>query len=245
MKRASGLNLAVVLAALCSCTRPPAAPPAVATSPRPDVRVWGELRAMMHEGRTEARVALAPLLAAPHLYAVGAVAGMRGEITVVDGAAWLALGDRDAGRATPGPGDAGAALLVAARVADWTRVTISEDIPAADIDRRIEALAAAAGIDIEQPFPFLIEGGLADVRWHVLAGPPGAGSSHDHMDGAVTGEQAAIDGTLVGFFSKHHQGVFTHMGQNVHAHLVNRAMKLAAHADRFSIRASSVIALPR
>ncbi|HMG20855.1 MAG TPA: acetolactate decarboxylase [Kofleriaceae bacterium] len=220
------------------------APPAAAPPPRPEVRVWGELRAMMHEGRTEARVAIAPLLATPHLYAVGAVAGMRGEITVVDGAAWLALGDRDAGRASPGPGDAGAALLVASHVTDWTRVTIAEDIAFAELDRRIEALAAAAGIDVEQPFAFLIEGRLTDARWHVLAGPPGAGS-HDHTEGAVTGEQAALDGTLVGFFSKHHEGVFTHMGQHVHAHLVNPSMKLAAHADRFAIRAGSVLALPR
>jgi len=62
---------------------------------------------------------------------------------------------------------------------------------------------------------------------------------------AVVGEQAAMSGTLVGFFSKHHQGAFTHMGQNIHAHVVNASAALAAHADQVSIRASSILVLPR
>jgi len=239
------ITRAFTLAALCGCSAPPAQV-AVPRTPLPEVKVWGNLRALMHDGDTGSRVAIAPLLASPHLYAVGAVAGMRGEITIADGAAWLALGDRDAGRATEdGATKDGAALLVASQVSHWTRVAITEDIAFADVGRRIEALAAAAGIDVEQPFPFLVEGRLADVRWHVLTGPSSAAAPHGHADNAVTGERAAIDGTLVGFFSKHHQGVFTHMGENVHAHLVSPPAALAAHADQFSIRASSVLSLPR
>jgi acetolactate decarboxylase len=201
---------------------------------------------MRHEGRTESRLALAPLLGAPHLHAVGAIAGMRGEITVVDGTAWVALGERDSGRASAGATEEGAALLVASYVADWSRVTIKDDIAFADLDHRIEALARDAGVDVEKPFPFRVEGQLADVRWHVLKGPPSSASApHDHTGNAVVGEQAAMSGTLVGFFSKHHQGAFTHMGQNVHAHVVNASAALAAHADQVSIRASSVLLLPK
>jgi acetolactate decarboxylase len=209
------------------------------------VQVWGNLREMMREGRTEARVAIASALATPHLYAVGAVAGMRGEITVIDGAVWLALGARDAGRATVGAADESAALLVASHVAHWSRVTLAEDIPFAKLDQQIEALAAAAGIDVDKPFPFLVEGPLADAHWHVLVGPPSAAAPHDHAGNAVTGDQVAITGTLVGFFSKHHHGAFTHMGQNIHAHLVSPSLALAAHVDQITIGASSVLALPR
>jgi hypothetical protein len=203
------------------------------------------LRALMHEGRTESRVAIAPLLATPHLYAVGAVTGMRGEVTVIDSAASLSLGERDAGRASAAVGDEGATLLVASTVAEWRHVAIAEDIQFADLDRRIEEYAAAAGIDVEKPFPFLIEGPVADVRWHVLKGPPNPSAPHDHSGNAITGEQAAMTATVVGFFSKHDHGVFTHMGQNVHAHVVNASLGLAAHADLLSIGASSVLSLPR
>jgi acetolactate decarboxylase len=201
---------------------------------------------MMHDGRTESRVAIAPLLVPPHMHAVGALAGMRGEITVVDGTALLALGERDSGRASAGAAEEGAALLVASYVADWSRVTIKEDIAFADLDARIEALARAAGVDVDKPFPFRVEGQFADVRWHVLKGPPSSATApHDHTGNAVVGEQAAMSGTLFGFVSKHHQGAFTHMGQNIHAHVVNASAALAAHADQVSIRASSILALPR
>jgi alpha-acetolactate decarboxylase len=234
----------VLLLALCSCSKP-SSRPASAVTPETEVKVWGNLREMMHEGRTESRVAIGPLLSRPHMYAVGALAGMRGEITILDGTAWRSLGDRDSGRATAGATEDGASLLVASYVAGWSRVTITQDIPFADLDQRIEALAAAAGIDVDKPFPFLVEGQLTDARWHVLKGPPSANAPHDHTANAVTGEQAAITGTLVGFFSKHHHGSFTHMGQNVHAHLVDPASALAAHVDQVSIPASSILVLPR
>jgi acetolactate decarboxylase len=179
------------------------------------------------------------------MYAVGAIAGMRGEITVLDGAAWLSLGEHDSCRATVGAADEGATLLVASYVDNWSRVKIAEDIPFVDLDHRIEALAAAAGMDVDKPFSFLVEGQLANVRWHVLKGPPSADAPHDHIGNAVTGEETAIAGTLVGFFSKHHHGSFTHMGQNIHAHVVSPSSALAAHVDEVSIRASSVLVLPR
>jgi acetolactate decarboxylase len=156
----------------------------------------------------------------------------------------LALGTRDGGRATNAVGDEGAALLVTATVERWQRVAITGDIAFADLDARIEELARAAGVDVARPFPFLVEGELADVTWHVLVGPPDKPGSHDHARNAVTGERAVMRGTAVGFFSTKHEGVFTHMGQHVHAHVVDPAAALAAHADRLSIRAGSVLALP-
>jgi alpha-acetolactate decarboxylase len=229
-----------VLVTLCSCAG--SSRPTAPAAPQPDVTTWGSMRALMHEGRTEGRVAIAPLLAAPHVYAVGALAGMRGEVTILDGKPWLAYGDRDAGQPTTDPGIEAATLLVASQVGDWTRVTLTEDIAFADLDRRIERLAAQAGVDVEKPFAFLVEGQLSEVHWHVLKGPPAPGTGR-HTENAVVGEADRIDGTLVAFFSKHHQGVFTHMGENVHAHLVTAS--LAAHADQVSIRASSVLAFPR
>jgi acetolactate decarboxylase len=129
-------------------------------------------------------------------------------------------------------------------VTQWQRVTIDQDIAFADLDRRIEDHAIAAGIDVERPFPFLVEGAV-DVRWHVLTGPPAPGDSpHDHTRNAIVGELKA-SAMIVGFFSKHHQGVFTHAGHAVHAHVVEPASSLSAHADELVIRAGSVISFAR
>lgn len=221
-------NLLLVLAACSSAPQ------------RPEVTVWGALREMMHEGRVEARVAIASVVK-PHVYALGALAGMRGEVTIVDGTPWVAVGNATA---TAGPTTESAALLVAATVPAWRSVAITTDIPFAELDARIEAYARAAGIDVETPFPFVVDGTLTSVSWHVLLGPPTAGE-HDHARNAITGTRDTLQGTAVGFFSKHHAGVFTHMGQRVHAHVVDPATALAAHADALSIRAGSTLRLPR
>src|SRR4051812_1453629 len=56
------------------------------------VETWGTLREALHDGHDEARVALAEV-AERGVYAIGALAGLRGEISVEDGEVWVTLGD--------------------------------------------------------------------------------------------------------------------------------------------------------
>lgn len=68
-------------------------PPAVG-EPRAwdgQVQVHGALHAMFHEGETGPMVCLDSLLPNPELYAVGALADLSGEVTVIDGRAYLAF----------------------------------------------------------------------------------------------------------------------------------------------------------
>ncbi len=217
--------------------------PSAVAQPMPEVRVWGALREMIHDGRVEARVELASVVA-PGTYGLGALAGMRGEITILDGTPWISIGEQDGGRATHEPTREHAALLVLAKVPAWRSVTIEADVSFADLDARIEKYIAAAGIAIDKPVPFVIDG-TVDATWHVLKGPPTPGANpHDHARNAVVGKFAGT-AAVFGFFSKKHQGVFTHMGQDVHAHVIDAGSSLAAHADELSIRAGSVLRLPR
>src|SRR5688572_4171827 len=56
----------------------------------PKVSTFGHLRAVVHERDLAPKVKLAEVLARPHAYAVGALSELRGEVTIVDGVAWLA-----------------------------------------------------------------------------------------------------------------------------------------------------------
>src|SRR5687767_4532707 len=86
------------------------------TAPVP-VSSFGKLRTMVHEGDVTAKVKLGEVLSRPHAFAVGALAGLAGEVTVLDGVAWLARpaasgnGVRSR-RATAEDHQQGAALLV-------------------------------------------------------------------------------------------------------------------------------------
>ena len=209
----------------------------------PEVRVWGALRSIMHEGKTGPNVSLSNV-AGPHVYGVGALTGLRGEVLLVDGAVFTSRahgGDLAIHRSTTGT----ATLLVAATVPAWTNVPISSPIAAEELDNRLEALARANGLDVEKAFPVVIDG-VVDVEWHVLDGSnvAGRGTHADHMRNAVTGTISGIQATVVGFFSKHHQGVFTHMGQHTHFHVLTADHKIMGHVDRLAVRAGGTLKLP-
>ncbi len=201
----------------------------------------------MHEGKTGPVVALKEVTPGPHSYAVGALSGLRGEVTILDDAVWLGYPGESGGiRIARDAASESASLLVSAKVTEWVPVPISEDIPMADLDARIEALVKSAGLDVEQVVPLLVEGHLMAIKWHVLNGSKGSDGRHEeHRKSAITGRLEHVQATLVGFFSKHHEGVFTHMGERTHFHVVTADSRVTGHVDEVTISAGSTVKVPR
>jgi hypothetical protein len=213
------------------------------------VHVWGNLHAVMMEGDTAAVVSLETLTPDSTLYAVGAVAGLNGEITIVAGDVWLATpGEGDDATCTrTRASDARAALLIAARVPAWRDVPIEEAIPFDSLDARVAALAAAAGVDVAAPFPFVIEGPLTDLEWHVVDGRrvvPGRTGHAAHLEASVRRTLEFAYAALVGFHSSAHEGVFTHFGSHTHIHAVIPAAQTAGHVDHVVIEPGATLRVP-
>jgi acetolactate decarboxylase len=225
-----------------ACNRREVASPTVVV---PDVRTWGTLREVMHEGRVGAKVALSDAIT-EHTFAVGALAGLTGEITAVDGNAYVARAERDRAVVAVSREPVGATLLVASIVPAWKDVVLHAAPTNSALDDAVESAARAAGVDVEKPFPFLVEGSV-DAAWHVLRHQPGepAGGGHEaHLRNALTGKIAGGRATLVGFFSRHHQGVFTHMGQRTHIHVITDDRATMGHVDEVAVRPGAVLKLP-
>ncbi len=252
-----------LLAVLCSLTiacgpspeatkqaAPAEAPAAEAPTPAwtGEVQTHGALRAMFHQGQTGAMVSMDALLPNPRLVAIGALADLAGEVTVLDGRTVLSYPDGDGVKAvSPGPADAAATLLVAAEVPAWTSVSLSEPIAWDTFDAQLGALAEKAGMSLDGRFPFLIEGEVSDLRWHVIDGSKltgGGGSHQDHLAAAVRQQADVATATLVGFYSAHDQGVFTHMGSKTHVHAVMGEPVTTGHVDHVVVPAGAVVRFP-
>jgi alpha-acetolactate decarboxylase len=212
------------------------------------VRVDGALRPMLHEGKTGATVKLARLLPDDALYAVGALAGLEGEVTVVGGEVYLSYGREQRPVAERvEDSEAGAALLVSARVPAWRLTTTDNPIGFDQLDEAIAALAATTGMDVNGRFPFVIEGPVRDLEWHVLAGPPpeGAGDDHaGHLQNAVEFRLPNTRATLVGFYSPGDEGVFTHMGSKTHVHVVAGTPPGTGHVDHVIVLPGATVRFP-
>ena len=213
------------------------------------VRNWGTLRAMFHDGVTGATVSLDSLLPDPELHALGALADLAGEVTIVGGRAWLSRPSEAGATAetTRVAGD-GATLLVASRVPAWQSVRIDRSIPFEELDDRIAALAAASGLDTTGRIPFLGVGRLENLAWHVVDGrrlTVEATSHLDHLAASNRDSLAVATGVLVGFYSEHDERVFTHMGSRTHLHCALESPLAAGHVDHVAIPAGAELRFPR
>jgi len=216
---------------------------------RGEVTVHGALRAMFHEGQIGTMATLDTLLPNPDLYAVGALADLAGEVTVVGGKVYLSYpeGPEETRTETSFESNAGVALLVVTEVPVWHSVRVEEAIPFEQLDDTIARLAASAGINVDERFVFLLVGDFEDLQWHVIDGSrlTAGGSSHDdHRAASVQARLDRVSATLVGFYSDGDQGVFTHMGSRTHVHCALDRPLSAGHVDHVSIPAGATIKFP-
>lgn len=209
--------------------------------------VWvGAMREAMHgEGRGVVRLMDARR---EHLYAIGPVEGLRGEVTVWDGRASIArVGEDEQGEArveVTEEYDVGAAFLVYANVERWREVEAPEGVRTLE---ELEAFVARAGAEhgAEPPFPFLVRGRAERVEYHVMhKTEPGRMSPEAHARAKVTFEAERTPVRLVGFFSDAHHGVFTHHGTDVHVHVILGEDGPSGHLDAVVLEPGATLMLP-
>jgi hypothetical protein len=210
--------------------------------------VYGAFRALIHKQDHAAKVQLATAMRAGATEAVGAVSGLRGEITAIDGKLLVTYG-------TPCPGcrhpdEDHATLLVTGKVAMWRPpVPLPADLVGKDLDEFVIARAKDAGLDVSKPFPVRLKGTLIGVKMHVLrtANPnfKGHGSSHPMADQEDIAA-ARLDGEVVGFFAPAaSQGIIGHPGEPFHYHWVDTARTRTAHLDAFGVTRGAELLLPQ
>lgn len=248
--------MTMVFVLACRTGGSTAAPASPSASPRvhrasanPPVEIHGALRELMHDRRTGPVVEVSRATGSPDSVAVGALAGLTGEVTVLDGEAWLSYAEAD-GTArtvrTRTPADS-AALLVVGRLPNAQWVTLEEDVPLAMLADRIEALAQARGVDVSRPVPFTLEGPLQDLAWHVVDGrklQSGPSSHQAHAAAGVQGQRASTTGVLVGFYSSQHHGIFTHHDSDTHVHVVLAEENASGHVDGVTVGRGARLRLP-
>jgi alpha-acetolactate decarboxylase len=208
----------------------------------PPVTVVGKLREVMH-GDIKAKIRLADL-DLNHLYGVGPITEMDGEITIIDGQVSLARVQADGTIRIDHAPTCSAPFLVYSRVSRWSEVKIpSSLVSAQELEQFVEESAKRLGLESEAPFPFLVQGTFKNISFHIVRrGEPGA-NVHDNR---ANFSERDVTGRIVGFFSKHDQGIFTHHDSFVHMHLEAESRHLSGHVESFEFEPSSkaVLLLP-
>ena len=208
---------------------------------------WGSVREALREGKSESRVEVGSVVSSKHALGVGAVAGLQGEITVLDGVVSVSRGAAGGSIASERGAGEGvqATLLALARVERWR----SEPLPAsadrtafeADVQRAVER----AGFGQLESVPFTVRGELTGLRGHVLRGacPHGEGVAPEGSLAPLELHLQRAHATLVGFWTRLPAGELTHHGERTHVHVLLQD-GTTAHVDQVGAGSTAVLALP-
>jgi acetolactate decarboxylase len=210
-------------------------------------KAYGVFRLMITERNYLPVVALKDAVDNRTTDAVGAVSGLRGEISVIEGHLIVSYG-ADCGTICPSAATETATLLATAAAPAWRPVPIDKDLDAKAMEAFIRAQAKASGLDENKPFPYRINGAITNFVMHVNAAPNPRFKGHGSFDEmAVTGlaKGPRLAGSVVGFYAPLAlQGIITHGGDYFHSHYVDEQRTTTAHLDSFGVAAGSTLMLP-
>jgi hypothetical protein len=212
-----------------------------------DYRHWGTVREVLRFERTQGRVTLTDV-AAPSAVGLGALAGLHGEVLVVDGEAWVSRVDGDARPdARLAEEDEEATFLVISEVPQWTVVRVRQDVAPDDLERFLREAAEFAGLDWSRPFPFIVRGTVFSAELHVLNGKcPVAFPDLPPEQQPFRASFGRTPGTLVGFYGEGVEAILTHHGSRVHIHgRLGGDRPIVGHLDAVGIAAGAVLQLPK
>jgi alpha-acetolactate decarboxylase len=220
-----------------------------------DFAAFGNFKRMTHSGDTRGQVALSALPTGPGTWGVGALAGLKGEIVLHDGRLLVSRGDDHRGAVSAPKPDDQAVLFAAARVVQWREVTLPGEMTQSRFEAFVVEQARAQGLDVEQPFPFLVEGRFPALVWHVVTGETGGaagghgsaqGGAHaNKQSGMKVFEQPGAGGRLVAVYSGARlEGVVSHPGERFHVHYADPGLTRSGHVDLYAVAAGAVLRLP-
>lgn len=203
----------------------------------------GRMRDVIMTGDRSAKLSLRELRRTGHRYGLGPVAELDGEIIMVDGHITHSAVDADGRVKVAEVEDASVPFFVWADVSKWERTALRPAFAS------IGALSDAVGeaglkAGLGTVFPFMVTGRFRSLAYHIVKGRPGAPPGMDeHRKMQHSFDVADADATLLGFWSDHHQGIFTPADSKMHVHFVTGDQRAAGHLQGLTATAESLTLL--
>ena len=212
---------------------------------RGEVKHSGALRMIM-SGNIQSTINLDSLSNKEHLYALGAVENLKGEIQIFNSEpsnSFVVSGDLQIKDSYNDK----AALLVYAEVEEWREFKLEDILTKDELEEIIFETAKSNGININEPFPFLLNGKVASLNWHVINWKEDD-TVHNHKKHKKSGLNGTIKDSkvqVIGFYSTKHKAVFTHHTTNMHMHFKTDDNAIAGHIDDLSLNGSLTLKLQK
>jgi acetolactate decarboxylase len=214
----------------------------------PGYKLWfiGAQRETIMMGKRSALLDLRTLRDRPHLYGIGPIEGLAGEVTIANGRPALARVGADRLVHVTESYEAGVPFFVWAEVSVWQSVKVPSDVRTF---RDLEAFVGNAGAKAgpTQAFPFVVTGRPELVDFHIVdAKPDTPAGMADHEKIQIPFEVRRQEAIFVGFWSGQHQGIFVPMGAKIHVHFQTTDNKVSGHVQGLDLgQGGMTLSLPQ
>ena len=169
----------------------------------------GAQRETIMNGKLAAALDLKNLADLPHLYGLGPIEQLRGEVTIVDSRPALARVSPDGAVNVTRSFEIGVPFFVWAEVPKWIKTPIPAEVRSfEDLEHFLPRAAEVNGLDAEKPLPFLVTGREDLIEYHILnrvGDLPHNMEAHKRIQFVF--ELERVEATIVGFHSTRYRGV--------------------------------------
>lgn len=204
-----------------------------------EVKISGAMKNVMWQGQLDGTIALDSLADIPHLYGIGPVAYLRGELLIIDGKAYKSTVVNDSVMQVEETFQVKAPFFGYASISSWT----SQKLPV-----RVQTIAALQTYldkitrNAKRPFMFKLSGIVKSATIHVVNLPEGATvrSPEEAHVGQVNYTLCEEPVEIVGLFSTQHQGILTHHSTFLHMHLITADRTKMGHLDDLIFKKGTV-----
>jgi len=208
------------------------------------VRIIGEMKNVMWKGELDGNIHLDTIANKTHLYGLGPVEYLRGEILIFDGKAYRSSVLTDTAMQVEETYDLKAPFFAYTNISHWREQALPDSVQTIpQLEQYLDKLTQSAN----RPFMFKLSGTVEEALIHVVNLPEGSAVSspeeahQGQVDYKINDRQADI----VGFFSTAHQTIFTHHDTFLHMHLITSDRKLMGHLDELVLqKGTATIYLP-
>ena len=203
------------------------------------VKIVGAMRNVMHKGELFGTISLDTISNTSHLYGLGPLEYLKGEILIIDGKSFVSRVVSDTTMSVEENWKVKAPFFVSANVEKWVKIDFPDSIQTIP---QLEIFLETISENNQRPFVFKVSAIVQSGDIHLVNLPEGTEvhspeeAHQEQKNYPLDNEQAE----LIGFFSTEHQGIFTHHDSYVHIHLITNDQKKMGHLDKVMLKKGTV-----
>ena len=204
--------------------------------------IVGAMKNVMWQGDLKGKINLDTISNKKHLYGLGPIEGLKGEILILDGKCYTSKYVNDTIQDVQENYNVKAPFFAYANIEQWEEISLPDSVVTIDnLDKFINK-----NYGNKQPFFFKINAKVAQTKIHTMNLPNGIKVTSPQVAHDKGQKQYVIDNKeviMLGFFSTKHQSIFTHHSTFTHLHLLINDKTMMGHLDELKILPNSATLL--